>query len=151
MAREEYEEQLSGERERNDVLKRRLNEMRLNASSSKDQSIEHQYHQQEDGETNNIHLPQSARSEGGGGYHFAMDDSATAANESFSSRYRSKHSSSQSVASMGSEFAQKAKSLVHLLNCQGNDGRREYIPADSTEDRHRRREKEEWSGRASPR
>jgi len=45
----------------------------------------------------------------------------------------------------------KAKSLVHLLNCQGNEGRREYIPADSTEDRHRRMEKEEWSGRASPR
>jgi len=113
LAREEYEEQLSGERERNDVLKRRLNEMRLNASSSKDQlSIEHQYHQQEDGGENNIHLPQSARSEGGGGYHFAMDDSATAANESFSSRYRSKHSSSQSVASMGSEFAQTVLSCI---------------------------------------
>ena len=152
LAREEYEEQLSGERERNDVLKRRLNEMRLNASSKDQSSIEQQYHQQEDGgdDNNNIYLPQSARSEGGG-YHFAMDNSATATNESFSSRYRSKHSSSQSVASMGSEFAQKAKSLVHLLNCQGNEGRREYIPADSTEDRHRRMEKEEWSGRASPR
>jgi len=34
-------------------------------------------------------------------------------------------SSGQSVVSLGSEFAQKARSLVHLLNCQGDQHRRD--------------------------
>lgn len=34
-------------------------------------------------------------------------------------------SSGQSVVSLGSEFAQRAKSLVHLLNCQGDQHRRD--------------------------
>mmetsp|Transcript_4666 Transcript_4666/g.8313 ORF Transcript_4666/g.8313 Transcript_4666/m.8313 type:complete len:137 (-) Transcript_4666:155-565(-) len=56
-------------------------------------------------------------------YQFAGMDDTT--NDSHSSsqhnRNRTKNSSNQSVVSLGSEFAQKAKSLVHLLNCQGKE------------------------------
>lgn len=39
-----------------------------------------------------------------------------------SKQNRNKHmSSGSSAVSIGSEFAQRAKSLVHLINCQGGD------------------------------
>ena len=142
LAREEYEEQLSEERERMDSMKRRVNEMRLQGGGGDGQSY-HSSQTQQDA----LHLPyspnrpQSAASSGvgsggnntaavGGGhsqgniqYHFqGMDD---AANASSIHQNQNKNSSSQSVVSMGSEFAQKAKSLVHLLNCQGKDQGRE--------------------------
>lgn len=37
-------------------------------------------------------------------------------------------SSGSSVVSMGSEFAQRAKSLVHLMNCQSGERDREFSP-----------------------
>ena len=140
LAREEYEEQLSGEREKLDMLKRRFNEMRLD--NSRDSS--HLQHYQDDGGDGALNVPyatnrpQSARSEGGisGNRLYEFDD-ATATNESHSSSHNSRHdrsrnisSSGQSVVSMGSEFAQKAKSLVHLLNCQ-DQSKRDYMPADN--------------------
>ena len=66
--------------------------------------------------------PNGSGANSGGGLHnyqfHGMDD--TVANDSTGSRQRGGggFGSSQSVVSMGSEFAQRAKSLVHLLNCQ---------------------------------
>ena len=46
-----------------------------------------------------------------------------------SKQNRNKHiSSGSSVVSIGSEFAQRAKSLVHLINCQGGDRDGELSP-----------------------
>lgn len=42
-------------------------------------------------------------------------------------------SSGSSVASMGSEFAQRAKSLVHLMNCHSGERDREFSPANAAD------------------
>mmetsp|Transcript_21279 Transcript_21279/g.46180 ORF Transcript_21279/g.46180 Transcript_21279/m.46180 type:complete len:89 (-) Transcript_21279:110-376(-) len=52
-------------------------------------------------------------------YQFPGMDDAINESQSSSYRHRTKNSSGQSVVSMGSEFAQKAKGLIHLLNCDG--------------------------------
>mmetsp|Transcript_628 Transcript_628/g.1373 ORF Transcript_628/g.1373 Transcript_628/m.1373 type:complete len:308 (+) Transcript_628:902-1825(+) len=129
LAREEYEEQLSEEREKIESLKRRSNDRRFDRD---------EYHSQPPQDRDSLHMPytqnrpqsttsRSSGSGGGGGIHnhyqFAGMDDTT--NDSHSSsqhnRNRTKNSSNQSVVSLGSEFAQKAKSLVHLLNCQGKE------------------------------
>lgn len=152
LAREEYEEQLSEEREKVESLKRRFNEMRLHGGGgggdygSKDGQSHHSsshnsHHNQDGGE--DLHSPytpnrpQSAISGGSGGnnttgghsYHFSGMDDHTTGSSSHHRQHRTttklNSSSSQSVVSLGSEFANKAKSLVHLLNCQGKDPGRE--------------------------
>jgi TolA-binding protein len=136
LAREEYEEQLSKERERVDSLKRRYNELRQDQREQQQQQYQQQQQQQlsQDGGGGidvpyTPNRPQSAvsRSSGGGSgdannpsglhnYNFqGMEDDG-----GLRAKYRNKLDS-QSVVSLGSEFAQKAKSLVHLLNCQGKE------------------------------
>ncbi len=130
LAREEYEEQLTNEKERVDALKRRLHEMKIERNPSRGCDTQTMSsHEGGDG----LSVPytpkrppsSTSRSSGGSGtvnstsllYHFGgMSGEEHQGNN--------KLSSSQSVVSMGSEFAQKAKSLVHLLNCQaGGNGR----------------------------
>jgi len=136
LAREEYEEQLSEEREKLDSLKRRFSERRLH-SDRDGQYTQYQTQPPQDGDA--LHLPytpnrrQSAisRLSAGGSaannndtntnmhYQFPGMDDAINESQSSSYRHRTKNSSGQSVVSMGSEFAQKAKGLIHLLNCDG--------------------------------
>lgn len=139
LAREEYEEQLSGEREKAESMKRRFNELRHHS----DRDGNHQYHASPQKDRGALHLPyspnrpQSQTSSGGGSggtnnqnnhtntsihYNFAGMDDANLSQSSSRRNHRMGNSSSQSVVSLGSEFAQKAKSLVHLINCQGGQG-----------------------------
>ncbi|KAL7539062.1 hypothetical protein ACHAXR_009005 [Thalassiosira sp. AJA248-18] len=158
LAREEYEEQLSEERERVEGLKRRFNELRVHGDHSSRDG--HSHHSQDQGSSaqDALHVPytpnrpRSAASSGGSGnnalsagggnnnnhqqhlhsYQFHGMDDTTTTNESQSSlhKHRMKNSSNQSVVSLGSEFAQKAKSLVHLLNCQGKEfGKEQQQPS----------------------
>jgi len=131
MAREEYEEQLAAEREKVESLKRRFNVMRSDYPHHPSQT----YNDGEERYDGGPNRPQSvtSRSTGSGQhnnnihYHFGgMDDNNTTTNDSHGSSQRFaryKNGSSQSVVSLGSEFAQKAKGLVHLLNCQGKEVR----------------------------
>ena len=128
LAREEYEEQLTNEKERVDALKRRLHEMKLERNSSR--GCDAQIMSSRDG-GDGLSVPytpkrppsSTSRSSGGSGtgnstsllYHFG----GIGGDEH---QGNNKLSSSQSVVSIGSEFAQKAKSLVHLLNCQAGGG-----------------------------
>ena len=134
LAREEFEEQLSEERNKNEILKRRFNDMRFNENRPLP-------HNSPNSPLDNGTLPTAHRSSathsvtsgevngscGGGGtvnnniqnhHNFAGMDRASPANNSPSFYHRN---SNQSVVSMGSEFAQRAKSFVHLLNCQGKE------------------------------
>lgn len=146
LAREEYEEQLTNEKERGDALKRRLYEMKLDNSSSRGHD--------EDGDGGGgegLSVPytpkrppsSTSRSSGGGSgtgnstnllYHFV---------EGNNNSINNKHSSSQSVVSLGSEFAQKARGLVHLLNCQAGGNERNNNNRDNVLKFRTRSEEEE--------
>ncbi|KAL7431207.1 hypothetical protein ACHAXH_005175 [Discostella pseudostelligera] len=152
LAREEYEEQLTSEKERADALKRRLHEMKLDNSSSRGHD--------EDGEGGGgegLSVPytpkrppsSTSRSSGGGSgtgnstnllYHFV---------EGNNNSINNKHSSSQSVVSLGSEFAQKARGLVHLLNCQAGGNERNNNNRDNVLKFRTRSEEEEETERLS--
>merc|ERR1712238_625049 len=130
LAREEYEEQLSEERKRSVALSCRLNDMRFDRNGSPQHRSSHSPQNR-----NALHAPcmthrpQSASSGGGGDNNSIQNHHNLAGMDpngspSFSHKNRIKNGrngSNQSVVSMGSEFAQKAKSLVHLLNCQGKE------------------------------
>ena len=147
LAREEYEDQLTNEKERVDALKRRVNEMKLENNNSSRGYYNH------DGQTilsqdvggggdgDGVSVPytpkrppsSTSRSSGGSGtgnnstsllYHFGGMSGDSEHHHGSSNSINNKHSSSQSVVSLGSEFAQKAKSLVHLLNCQAGGNER---------------------------
>jgi hypothetical protein len=151
LAREEYEEQLSAERERTDVLRRKLADL---TSRSMDTSsvMGNASASAEGGGDAGLHVPYtpnrprsvaSSRSTGSGAgnnpnssgvfFHFGGSggggDADRSGDRSSVSGHRHNNrgggviSSNQSVASLGSEFALRAKSLVHMMNCQGNDGR----------------------------
>ena len=152
LAREDYEAQLSAERERNLDIKRRWNEER-NGNGGGIGGREFLAVPDDDGLLAgegcaprlgpNPKRPLSsvgsrgshgdvANSSGSGqhgnGLIFRMDPSGDGISPRGSgSRGRASGggpSSGQSVVSLGSEFAQKAKSLVHLLNCQQGDQHR---------------------------
>ena len=126
LAREDWESQLSQERIKADEIKRRFNELRL----------QQQNHQQQERDASHADgLDTQSRSSLGEGnaavpgnkntaYHFHGMDGSTF--DMTSLRNRKANSSGQSVVSIGSEFAQKAKSLVHLLNCQGKEGNDDF-------------------------
>ena len=117
LAREDWESQLSQERYKAEEIKRKFNELRL----------QHQNHQQQERDVSHhasgVPLVEGSTTIQGNkntSYHFhSMDGNIF---DMTSLRGRKANSSGQSVVSMGSEFAQKAKSLVHLLNCQGKEG-----------------------------
>ena len=123
LAREDWESQLSQERAKTDEIKRKFNELRL-------QQQNHQQQERDASHANGLDTPSRSGLEGNttipgnknnNAYHFHGMDGSTF--DMTSLRNRKANSSGQSVVSIGSEFAQKAKSLVHLLNCQGKDGR----------------------------
>ncbi|KAL9184515.1 hypothetical protein ACHAXT_012485 [Thalassiosira profunda] len=129
LAREEYEEQLNWEREKSDGLKRRVNQLRLAQSEQKEQQQGSQTPEEGDGlqaphtpnRPQSVSASQSTPNSGGlHSYHFAgMEDGTVASRLRQGAEARG--FDTQSVASTASEFAQRAKSLVHLLNCQSGE------------------------------
>jgi hypothetical protein len=127
LAREDWEFQLSQERIKTDEIKRKFNELRLQQQS-------HQQLQERDAShANGLDTPSRSGLVDGNAtipgnkntaYHFHGMDGSTF--DMASLRNRKANSSGQSVVSIGSEFAQKAKSLVHLLNCQGKEGHDDF-------------------------
>lgn len=134
MAREEYEEKLVAERERQALMKRQF---KLEISNNSTREYASNQQQREDGTSgdNEFHMAPQSVSEGGSGggnvqYLFAgMDDATNTSSYRHGHRSKGNSSSGQSVVSIGSEFAQKARSLVHLMNCREG---RDYIPNDAT-------------------
>jgi hypothetical protein len=123
LAREDWESQLSHERRKTDEIKRRFNELRL-------QQENHQQQERDSSHANGLDMPSRSSHEEGNGaipgnrnaaYHFHGMDGSTFDMTSLRNR-KPNTSSGQSVVSLGSEFAQKAKSLVQILNCQGKEG-----------------------------
>lgn len=126
LAREDWEFQLSQEKIQSDQIKRKFNELRL-------QQQNHQQQERDASHANGLDTPsRSGLVEGNAtipgnkntAYHFHGMDGSTF--DMTSLRNRKVNSSGQSVVSIGSEFAQKAKSLVHLLNCQGKEGNDDF-------------------------
>lgn len=123
LAREDWESQLSNERRRTDDMKRRFNELRL-------QQENRQQQERDSSHANGLDVPSRSSHEEGNGatsgnrnaaYHFHGMDGSTFDMTSLRNR-KPNTSSGQSVVSLGSEFASKAKSLVKILNCQGKEG-----------------------------
>ena len=119
-AREDWESQLSQERGKTDEIKRRFNELRLQQQNQQQQ-------ERDSSHANGLDTPfRSSIVEGNktAAYHFHGMDGSTFDSASF--RNRKANSSGQSVVSLGSEFAQKAKVLsrdiLSSLNCQGKEG-----------------------------
>jgi hypothetical protein len=151
LAREEYEEQLSAEKERSDGLRRKLNDLTRrsmdasfamgNVSASAEGGGGGDGGPQMPYTPNRPRSVASSRSTGSGAgnnansggvfFHFGgggvdadrSGDRSTSSGHRHNNRGGTISSSNQSVVSLGSEFAMRAKSLVHLMNCQGNDGR----------------------------
>ncbi len=121
LAREDWESQLSQERAKTDEIKRKFNELRLQQQNQQQQERDASHANGQDtppraGFEGNATIPGNRNNNA---YHFHGMDGSTF--DMTSLRNRKANSSGQSVVSIGSEFAQKAKSLVHLLNCQGKD------------------------------
>jgi len=139
LAREEWEGQISKEQEKNELWKKKFNA--LKSKSDRGQEL----HYQNEGESSlvesdGLQTPhkrnQSQSSLTGSGGSNGPTRSLGNTNLNFQisgltdepmdiSKYRRVGSSSQSVVSMGSEFAQKARSLVDVMSCMnigGKDG-----------------------------
>ncbi|KAL3799078.1 hypothetical protein ACHAWO_007418 [Cyclotella atomus] len=137
LAREEWEDQLSQEREKTEAIKRKFNNLKLQSDISVQRKLSE--FTQTDRTIDTVSTPnrsQVASSHQGGStspYQFTGFDS----NLDTKQNNRKNASSSSSVVSMGSEFAQRAKSLVHLMNCQSGDRERELSPRASGESQQR--------------
>ncbi|KAL3794142.1 hypothetical protein HJC23_012849 [Cyclotella cryptica] len=141
LAREEWEEQLAQEREKTEAIKRKFNDLKLKSDLSMQRQRSGESSQTEsDPTTNSINTPNRSHAaysnntgSGQGGiaspYHFSGFSDNNNRNSLESKQNRNKHmSSGSSVVSIGSEFAQRAKSLVHLINCQGGERDGEFSP-----------------------
>jgi len=117
LAREDWESQLSQERIKTDQIKRKFNELRLQQQNQQQQERDASH---ANGVDTSSRMEGNAPGNKNNSYHFHGMDGSTF--DMTSLRNRKAGSSGQSVVSIGSEFAQKAKSLVHLLNCQGKEG-----------------------------
>jgi len=135
LAREDYEQQIAAERSKTNEMKRQVNEIR--SINSKRQYLE--VHDRDDRgwaggmqqrmscsspkrplSTTSQSSGDAAGSGSGHSNHFrGMNENSINSNSSNSRRNR--NGSSPSVVSLGSEFAQRARGLVHLLNCQGQE------------------------------
>jgi hypothetical protein len=133
---QEWEDQLSQEREKSESFKRQLNNLKLRSDSS----IQRQRSGDSTGSdptTNSINTPYrsqaasqhtSSQSVAASPYHYSGSGFDTNNHHIELKSSKKNMSSGSSVVSMGSEFAQRAKSLVHLINCQGGERDTEFSP-----------------------
>ena len=123
VATQEWEEQLSQERERTEAIKRKFNNLKLQSDHSVQRKLSE--FTEMDRTLDSVSTPnrsQIASSHNGGSAspdHFAGFDSNLDFKQN--NKKTTTISSGSSVVSMGSEFAQRAKSLVHLMNCQNGE------------------------------
>lgn len=118
---QEWEDQLSQEREKTESVKRKFNKLKLQSTSP-----QRKPHDLDFGATIDSRLSTPNRSHAESSHHTSGHDSARSSPYRFSgfagsdidSKQNNKMSSGSSVVSMGSEFAQRAKSMVQLMNCQ---------------------------------
>lgn len=122
LAREDWESQLSQEKIRNDQIRRKYNELRLQLQNHQQQERDASHANGQDNQPRSGVVEGNATTPGNKNnfYHFHGMDGSTF--DMTSLRNRKASSSAQSVVSIGSEFAQRAKNLVHLMNCQGKEG-----------------------------
>jgi len=133
LAREEWEDQLSQEREKTESIKRKFNKLKLQSTSP--QRRPHEL--DTDAPTIDSRLSTPNRSHAESSHHTSGHDSTRSSPYRFAgfatgsdidsskqgNNNSNKISSGSSVVSMGSEFAQRAKSMVQLMNCQSGGGR----------------------------
>ena len=136
IATQEWEDQLSQERQKTESVKRKFNNLKLQSDLSMQRKISE--FTETDRTIESASTPnrsQAASSHQGGTtspFQFAGFDSSLDIKPN-----KKNFSSGSSVASMGSEFAQRAKSLVHLMNCHSGERDRECSPRVSGEAQQR--------------